>query len=448
MGAKSRQRYRVALLFFLFGYVVQYTELDAGWRYLCESVEVTQETLSMLSQSGEERTMSLGKRIEEEKAGTQETTNAIEQGEPLTDVSPSLNTATNWTQLDQSNNTLVLRIWGNESFLWQGAQSRLCKRVKKVRKKQKSQPKHLHLYLKAECGEIDKRNQHGNFMLGLYAMKLAAEAFHADFTFRCEETERKDSLLWWLQSKNDEASKRSNSANNTISIKDTLYTPSKPTIDIVCKGMGRIGLHYASERVREDFRAVAVELLPSMQAKGMVMDDVAIHLRCGDIISKVASQKDKNYGLIHFQAYRKRIPPNAKSIGIVTAPFSDENRRKQDHGSGAICQTLALKLVEYLEFHFLHAQVNIRNDPNETIPEVVSRLVLAQHNFCVRSTFCLLPSIASFGTSYVQQGGAAYFVGKVSKVYENVRLMDEPFLLSQEIQEKGFNATLEWLAER
>ena len=184
-----------------------------------------------------------------------------------------------------------------------------------------------------------------------------------------------------------------------------------------------------------------------MESKGMTIDEVAIHLRCGDIISGNLSPKDKNYGLVQFQAYRKNIPVTVKSIGIVTAPFSEENRRKQDHGSGEMCRTLVFELVDYLESHFPKAKVRVRNDPNESIPEVVSRLITAEHNFCVRSTFCLLPSIASYGTSYVQKGGTAYFMDDVSKVYDDIVMMDEPFLLNREIREGGFNFTLKWLTE-
>lgn len=155
--------------------------------------------------------------------------------------------------------------------------------------------------------------------------------------------------------------------------------------------------------VRKDMRAMAVELSPSMKSKGMIIDEVAIHLRCGDMINKNMSPKDKNYELLQFQAYRKRIPPSIKSIGIVTAPFSEKNRRKQDLGSGDMCRALVLELVDYLESSFPKAEVRVRNNPNETIPEVVSRLILAKHNFCVRSTFYLFPSIASYGTRYVQK---------------------------------------------
>ena len=294
-------------------------------------------------------------------------------------------------------------------------------------------------------------------MIGFYAMKVAAMAFQSDFSFRCIEKERKDYMLWWMQSKNTIPATEStpkikwtatpHNKGSDYLVNNDLYTPSQPTTDVACKGMGKVALHYASEYVRKEMRAMADELLPSMESKGMTIDEVAIHLRCGDIISKKMSSKDKNYGLVQFQAYRKNIPPSVESIGIVTAPFSDESRRKQDVGSGEICRTLVYELVDYLESHFPKAEVRVRNSPNESIPEVVSRLILAKHNFCIRSTFCLLPSVASYGMSYVQKGGIAYFIEDISKVYDDVVSMDEPFLLSREIRERDFNSTLKWLTE-
>ncbi len=381
------------------------------------------------------------------------------EGQNESSTNPSAhnyNVANTTTISDRFDSPRIVEIRGNESFLWQGAQSRLCTHIKKERKKAKAHKK-LHLSFVTSCETIHNLNQHGNFMIGLYAMRVAALAFEADFSFRCIERDRKDYMLWWLQSRNaipaTESTPRlewtgtSRSEGVDYIVNDSLYTPSQPTTDVACRGMGRVALHYASEYVRKDLRAMADELLPSMEDKGMTIDEVAIHLRCGDIISKKLSPNDKNYGFVKFQAYRKNIPPPVKSIGIVTAPFSDKNRRKQDFGSGEMCRTLVHELVDYLESHFPKAKVRVRNSPDESIPEVVSRLILAKHNFCVRSTFCLMPSIASYGTSNVQTGGIAYFIEDVAKVYDDVVSMDEPFLLSREIQERGFNSTIKWLKE-
>jgi len=358
-----------------------------------------------------------------------------------------------------AKNTNIVKVEENESFLWRGAQSRLCKHIKKEKRRfvASTKSEYLHLVLVIPCREFHEQHQHGNFMLGYYAMKLAAIAFQAEFTFRCEEEEGKNYLLWWLQSKElgerissstlSTSARMSQIGNYQFSFNHSLYDPPYPTPNIACQGMGRVALHYTSDYARKDLRNMANELSPTLHNKGMKIDEVAIHLRCGDILNKNMSQKDKNYGLIQFQAYRKRIPLTVESIGIITAPFEEKNRRKQDHGSGLLCQTLVYRLVDYLRTHFPNTIVNIRNDPSESIPEVVSRLILAKHNFCVRSTFCLFPSIASYGTSYVQKGGVAYFFDEISNVYDDIYLMDEPFLFTNEIRDKGFNSTLQWLTE-
>lgn len=211
-----------------------------------------------------------------------------------------------------------------------------------------------------------------------------------------------------------------------------------------------MALHYSSELARRDLRAMATALKPSFQSdnsgEGFDLDEVAIHFRCGDVLSSHIPKTDQNYGLLQFDAYRTRIPVNVTSIGIVTAPFAPSDTRSQDRPHTAMCRVLVDALVVYLETHFPGATLTVRNDPTESIPQVMSRLILAQYSFCARSTFCLFPALASFGTtSYVQAGGLAYFFDPMAKVYDNIHLMQGNFLKSSEINKKGFNYTLDWL---
>ena len=76
---------------------------------------------------------------------------------------------------------------------------------------------------------------------------------------------------------------------------------------------------------------------------------------------------------------------------------------------------------------------------------VLSRLILAQYTFCARSTFCLFPAMASYGESFVQEGGVAYIFDRIVDAYDNIHLMDEPFLRSYEINKRGINHTMKWL---
>jgi hypothetical protein len=137
---------------------------------------------------------------------------------------------------------------------------------------------------------------------------------------------------------------------------------------------------------------------------------------------------------------------NVTTIGIVTAPLTSSESRLQDRVYVPKCQVIVKQFQKYLMKHFPNATVTVRNDPNETIPQVMSRLILADYNFCVRSTFCLFPAIASYGSSFVQAGGLAYFFDPIVQVYNNIHLMQQvDFLTSAEINEKGFQYTLKWL---
>ena len=128
----------------------------------------------------------------------------------LTMTSPALmlhhtseNASNNNSTISSNYTTNIVNIEDNESFLWRGAQSRLCTHIKKEKRKmiatnKKSVVKQkIQLVLVIPCKKYHERHQHGNFMLGFYAMKLAAMAYQVDFSFRCEEDKGQQYLLWW-----------------------------------------------------------------------------------------------------------------------------------------------------------------------------------------------------------------------------------------------------------
>jgi hypothetical protein len=131
----------------------------------------------------------------------------------------------------------------------------------------------------------------------------------------------------------------------------------------------------------------------------------------------------------------------------VTTPFDKKKLRRQDANFHKSCVRITQQLVAYLSKHFPHAKVSIRNDPTESLEMVYSRLILAKQNICVRSTFCLFPAIAAFGTSFVQEGGVAYFMPQVAQVYDNIQLMNGTVLKSYEISKRGIQSTIAWLVE-
>jgi hypothetical protein len=350
----------------------------------------------------------------------------------------------------------------NEAFLRNGAQGRLCKHIertkKEVRKVHSSNgtQQNIELYAEYSCQKIHEMNRHGNFILGYYGMKLAALAFEYEFEFACSDKPTNvssDYLLWWLQTDRQKRTKY-NDYYDKYQINRTLFNPPVPPRKLACSGMGKASLQYTGEYARRDLRNMAIALQPSFQAttknnNGMetisTLDEASIHFRCGDVLSSHIPANDKNYGLLQFQAYKKYIPSHVKTIGIVTAPFSVETSRNEDRKYTAKCRKVVERLVSYLQESFPNTTINIRNDPTESIPMVMSRLILSKYTFCVRSTFCLFPAVATFGTSYVQQDGVAYFLNEISQVYDNIRLMKEPFLSSAEINERGLEETVDWL---
>ena len=332
----------------------------------------------------------------------------------------------------------------DEVFLWNGAQRRLCDHIKKeLSTLHGDNKKRIGLFLKIPCLKVHQRNQHGNVLVGYYGMRVAAMAFNASFTFQCVEdasTLQKQTYFGWLQSQ-EHSKTTTKGSNRTLPFYHVMRRPTKKE---ACKGMGKVALQYSSEYVRRDLRRMADELSTRLAP---TLDEAAIHWRCGDVLSGKIPKKDQNYGLLKFQAYTRRIPDNVRSIGIVTAPFSSRYSRKEDREYGSDCKYIAGNLVSYLQRHYPNAAITIRNDASEMIPQVLSRFILANYTFCARSTFCLFPALASYGQSFVQQGGVAYFFNSIAQQtnYDNIHMMDEPVVLSYEVLERGINKTVEWL---
>jgi hypothetical protein len=200
-------------------------------------------------------------------------------------------------------------------------------------------------------------------------------------------------------------------------------------------------------------------------------------------LSNLDATQNGNYGFVPFSVYRSVLADmildetttaTSTTIGIITAPFDPHHLRRQDAQHATKCQILVETLRDYLESHFPGtSKVSIRNDPSETIPMVLSRLILAdQVSICIRSTFCVFPTLASFAKKRVfLEGGVSYFVSSSSistskNNHQNQRsgesappnedyyygnelhLLDSkqtPYLYSHDIQTLGWNASLEWL---
>ena len=394
-------------------------------------------------------------------------------------------------QNDQNNNKARVVVYKNivlkqgESLFWKGAQSKLCHRIRKEQRDLKKKLENrkqtnattttttkLRIVFAPPCQKMDSFQRHGNLVLGLYGMQLAAMSYRIDFVFQCQEESKQKlpttNLFGWLQTKYTRSSFMLPSA--------THYKPSLPTPDTACRGMGKASLYYTSDLIRNDLQTMAFEIIKNYNGFGggnhinrdqaqlqesndndvssarssntrnlqpttsslsppsfvtnytttttttnLDLDDVAIHFRCGDVLSRLPAQ-DNNYGLIPFRSYVDRINTKLRegiitihSIGIITTSFDTKHLRKEDSKYGSSCQRIVTEFVSYLSTNLVvpksghhNITITIRNDPKESIPVVYTRMILAKITFCVRSTFCLLPAIANYnGTSYIQQGGVA-----------------------------------------
>ena len=200
------------------------------------------------------------------------------------------------------------------------------------------------------------------------------------------------------------------------------------------------GLNHAAPLIRKVLRAVVP--YPDDTA-----EDVAIHVRCGDVL-KYAHHVE--YGYPRYDFYR-RILQDPASIAIITAPWDKTRCRKnKDCDFVDTCRGIILDMVDYMRTTFPNASVHVRN--NDTTLESYGRLIYAKQNVCNPSTFCVFPSVAGIGDSFIVASEKLYpFVEKLE--LPNIHVMKEEFLSMKDIV--GFhksgnelvNAITGWLRE-
>jgi len=187
------------------------------------------------------------------------------------------------------------------------------------------------------------------------------------------------------------------------------------------------------------------------QHHSRLYDDVAIHLRCGDIMGKVSRT---DYGFIKFSEYAKwiRNDTTTKSIGIITQPFHKNLLRQLDQDHVDQCRNVTYTLVKYLQTAYPQARVSIHNGPNETMPHAFARLTLAKKSFVSYSTFGIFPVLASFGDGYFQKGhpNVNYWANHLvsspqqREYYPHLHMVESPKLTPADIMAMNFTNVLEW----
>lgn len=136
---------------------------------------------------------------------------------------------------------------------------------------------------------------------------------------------------------------------------------------------------------------------------GLEIDDTAIHFRCEDLMGT----NHPSFGFMKFTAYRRRIDPGTRSIGIVTNPFDEGAQNRGGAGSRAdvkeACRTVTLDLRDFLAEQFPEATVSMRNGRNETVVTSFARLVMANTTIAGISSFGIWTAIANFGEGYIRK---------------------------------------------
>ena len=362
------------------------------------------------------------------------------------------------------NNRLVVNV-NHRYMFWNRGQSRLCNVLREMtnvsslgeQTSYEIQRKPPLLNATVDCKELQKEQNfgQGNWVTALYCTKIVAALARVDFQFHCSDG--RDSqmtlLLPWFD------------GNLTAPSVDLPwpYSGTLPSENIACSDKySAIRVDKMAHQIRDDIRKMAVTLVGARDEKrhhssiprdqtplipGVVLDDVVIHFRCGDVFGG-ATRND--FGMIKFTEYKKWISRDARTIGILTQPFDDKLLRAKDAGRTHSCRQATYLLVDYLREYLPNATISIHNNVNETLPLAYARLAMANQSFISLSSFGIFPVIGTFGDGYFQKGnrGVNPFATHVPALFSNVHEMDAPVLgtgtIKTMLATTTLNDTLQW----
>ena len=293
----------------------------------------------------------------------------------------------------------------------------------------------------------------GNWVTALYQVRMATGLANVDFQFQCNDGQasRSSLLLPWFAG---------------VFSPPTEWIAGPPSENEACTlYYPRLRIDKVADQMRDDTRRMAVDILGSSvfplssedAAKyqsshpplisNVVLDDVVIHFRCGDVLGG-ANRYD--FGMIAFSEYIKWIDKEStRRIGILTQPFEKELNRRRDSNKAEACREVVYLLVDYLHSHIgENVTISIHNGRNETLPLAYARLVMAKQSFTSLSSFGIFPVIGTFGEGYFQKGnrGVNPFATYIPDLpgFDNVHEMNAPRLGTGQIMKMSLNETMEW----
>uniref|UniRef100_A0A6U9YYT3 Uncharacterized protein n=1 Tax=Pseudo-nitzschia australis TaxID=44445 RepID=A0A6U9YYT3_9STRA len=360
-----------------------------------------------------------------------------------------------------SNGQLVVNV--DETYLfWEGGQEKLCNLLQNMTLTSSldeitgnNVPSTV-LNATMDCIDHSKNKQgfgQGNWVTAIYAARMAAYLAGVDFRFQCldGQNSKMSLLLPWF----DKYVTIAKPMNRTV----WPHGGVRPTSKEACPPKYPfLRIDKMAFQIQDDLRKMAVSLVGTrddvrrhpdvpVDATPLVhnveLDDVALHFRCGDVLGGV---RRNDFGMIRFNEYKKWIPNNTESIGILTQPFDIGQNRKKDKGKVGNCRTVVHELVDYLQEFAPNAKISIRNGPNETLPLTYARLVMANHSITSLSSFGIIPVVGTFGEGYFQKGnrGVNPFATYIPDILPNVHQMEAEVRGSGEMMGKSIENLVEW----
>lgn len=358
------------------------------------------------------------------------------------------------------NGQLVVDV--NETYLfWNDGQKKLCNLlqnmtfVNSLDEMTRSDLPSTVLNVTMDCIYHNKFKQgfgQGNWITAIYAARMAAFLAGVDFKFQCldGQSSKMNLLLPWFD-KYQVATK----TNRTR----WPHGGDRPTAKEACPPKyPYLRIDKMAYEIQDDVRKMAVSLVgtrdevrrhPDISVDeiplipNVQLDDVALHFRCGDVLG---GARRNDFGMIRFNEYKKWIPKNTESIGILTQPFEKERNRGQDSRKADSCRIVVHALVDYLQAFAPNARISIHNGVNETHPLAYARLVMANYSITSLSSFGIFPIIGTFGQGYFQKGnrGVNPFASYIPHVLSNIHQMEADVRGTGQMMGKSVENLVEW----
>ena len=295
----------------------------------------------------------------------------------------------------------------------------------------------------------------GNWVTAIYASRMAAYLAGVDFKFQCldGQNSKMNLLLPWF-----DRHQVANPINRTI----WPYGGERPNTKEACTvKYPHLRIDKMALQIQDDLRKMAVTLLGTrdeirqhpdvpVDAEPLIpniqLDDVALHFRCGDVLGG-ANRND--FGMIRYNEYKKWIPKDTESIGILTQPFEKERNRGRDSGKTENCRTVVFALVEYLQDFAPKAKITIHNGSNETLPLAYARLVMANYAITSLTSFGIFPIVGTFGQGFFQEGnrGVNPFATYIPSILDNIHEMNANVRTTAQMKGKSVEDLVEWFVE-